>query len=77
MKLLSIALVFGVVDSFDANMVSVEITDKRTEIPEVVYTTFPESLFPCEIKEGSKFYLVMVKEDIGIFFCGEPPKITL
>jgi hypothetical protein len=75
MKLLSIALMLGVVDSFDASMVSVEITDNRTEIAETVYMTFPESLFPCEVKEGSKFYFAMVKENIRIF-CGDPPKVT-
>ena len=60
----------GTVDMIEDDVANVEIT---TDDYEVVYTSLPTDLFPCEIEEGDMFYFVYANEVTEIR-CGEPPE---
>jgi len=58
----------GSVDMIEDGVASVEIT---TDSYEIVYTSLPVDIFPCEIEEGDMFYFLYANEVTEIR-CGEP-----
>ena len=68
MKIIAaIALYIGVVDSVGDKYAYVEITTSE----EIIFTSLPVSMFPCEIKEGDMFYFEQV-DGVTEIRCGEP-----
>ena len=68
MKIIAaIALYIGVVDSVNDKYAHVEITTSE----EIIFTSMPVAIFPCEIKEGDMFYFEHVDGGTEIR-CGEP-----
>ena len=69
MNLLLALFLFGVVDQVDGNSVTAEIAgpDHKAE-----NTIFPLWMFPCDVQEGDKFYVIKSTNVLEIR-CGEPP----
>jgi hypothetical protein len=68
MKIIAaIALYIGVVDSVNDKYAYVEITTSE----EIIFTSMPVAMFPCEIKEGDMFYFEQI-DGVTEIRCGEP-----
>ena len=65
---LGAVFLLGMIDQIEDGMAVVEITDSNYDI---VHTTMPVTLFPCEVSEGDFFYFANV-EGVTEIRCGEP-----
>lgn len=73
MKKTKIALIaslfcLGTVDYVEDNIARVEF---RTDSAETYYADIPVNLFPCDVQEGSSFY-VEILDGVTEIRCGEP-----
>ena len=68
---LSTFVLTGVVDSTDDYFATVEI-NLNPPVAEASIAVVPVTAFPCQISEGSKFYILkLTEEDIPVIICGE------
>jgi hypothetical protein len=67
--LLQVVLLTGIVDQINGSIANVEITDSSNE---VLNTSLPVTIFPCQVKEGEPFYFIYV-DGVTEIRCGEPP----
>ena len=71
MKLLATFVLTGVVDSTDQFFASVEI-NTNPPLAEASLAVLPLHAFPCQIKEGDKFYILkLTKDNDPVIICGE------
>lgn len=71
MKLLTTFVLIGTVDSTDRFFASVEI-NTNPPVGENSMAVLPLHAFPCEIKEGDKFYILKLTPDsIPVIICNE------
>mgnify|MGYP003123164089 CR=1 FL=1 len=76
MKLLTTFVLIGTVDSMDDFLATVEI-NMNPATKQVGRAVMPISAFPCEIKEGDKFYILKLTEDsIPVIMCKESEEET-
>ena len=69
--LLSTFVLTGVVDSTDEVFATVEI-NLNPPIEQASMAIVPVTAFPCEIKEGTKFYILkLTEQDLPVIICGE------
>ena len=68
--LFQIVVAFGVIDSIDGNFITFEITD--AENPEISYFVEDEistAGFPCELKEGTSFKVMVESDGFPFYSC--------
>mgnify|MGYP004383392877 CR=1 FL=1 len=71
--LLSTFVLTGTVDSADDFLAMVEI-NTNPPAAEPSYAVMAKSAFPCEVKEGTKFYILkLTKDDIPVIICEHVP----
>ncbi len=56
-------ILIGVIDSFDTNYATVELTTNPPTNADAAMAVLPASMFPCKLKEGGGFFLVKLTED--------------
>ena len=67
--ILSTFILVGTVDSKDMRFASVEI-NTNPPMPESSMAILPVSAFPCEIKEGDKFFILrLTSDDQPVIIC--------
>ena len=67
--LLSTFVLTGTVDSADDFLATVEI-NTNPPAAEPSYAVMAKSAFPCEVKEGTKFYILkLTEDDIPVIIC--------
>ena len=67
--LLSTFVLTGTVDSADDFLATVEI-NTNPPAAQPSYAVMAKSAFPCEVKEGTKFYILkLTKDDIPVIIC--------
>ena len=70
MKLLTVFVLTGIVDSTDQFFASVELQVSADCEP--AHAVLPLHAFPCEIGEGDPFHILKLTEDsIPVIMCGE------
>jgi|TARA_R110000824_G_scaffold27566_2_gene93581 hypothetical protein len=70
MKLLTVFILTGSVDSTDEFFATVNLQTKADYVP--IQTVLPLHTFPCKIKAGDLFYILKETEDSApIFQCGK------
>ena len=62
MKLATFVLI-GMVDSFDSQFVTVELNMNPAYNAGPAMAVMPVDAFPCDIREGQRFYIVKAEED--------------
>ena len=71
MKLLTTFVLIGTVDSTDDYFATVEI-NLNPPVAEPSVAVMPITAFPCDVKEGTKFYILkLTDEDLPVIICGE------
>ena len=71
MKLLTTFVLIGTVDSTDDYFATVEI-NLNPPVAEPSVAVMPVAVFPCDVKEGTKFYILKLTEkDLPVIICGE------
>ena len=71
MTVLKTFVLVGVVDSADQFFASVEI-NTNPPVAEASIAVIPLHAFPCDIKEGDRFYILKLTEDENpVIICGE------
>jgi len=71
MKLLTTFVLIGTVDSTDDYFATVEI-NLNPPVAEPSVAVMPITAFPCDIAEGTKFYILkLTEEDLPVIICGE------
>ncbi len=69
--ILSTFVLTGVVDSTDEYFATVEI-NLNPPVEDASVAIVPISVFPCEIQEGSKFYILkLTQHELPVIICGE------
>ncbi len=69
--ILSTFVLTGIVDSTDEYFATVEI-NLNPPVAEPSVAVVPVSAFPCEVEEGTKFYILKLTQDeIPAIICGE------
>jgi hypothetical protein len=66
----------GIVDQIQGNTVAVELSLTSEDNVYRTQTHLPLWIFPCEISEGSKFYLTNINERLQLR-CDKPKQIGL
>jgi len=69
--ILSTFVLTGVVDSTDDYFATVEI-NLNPPVAEPSVAVVPVNAFPCDVYEGTKFYILkLTEEDLPVIICGE------
>ncbi len=69
--ILSTFVLTGIVDSTDEYFATVEI-NLNPPVAEPSVAVVPVSAFPCDVEEGTKFYILkLTEEDLPVIICGE------
>ena len=58
MTTLKLFILVGIIDSFDNQFATVELNTDPPSNGGDVLAVFPISAFPCEVREGRRFYVV-------------------
>tara|TARA_E500000331_G_scaffold291111_1_gene287435 strand:- start:1556 stop:1792 length:237 start_codon:yes stop_codon:yes gene_type:complete len=77
MNALKVFILIGTIDSHDGQFATVELSLNPATNGGAASAVMPVSAFPCEIKEGSKFFVVkLTEEEDAIIVCAaeEEPK---
>ena len=71
MKLLTTFVLIGTVDSTDDYFATVEI-NLNPPVAEPSVAVMPITAFPCDVEEGTKFYILkLTEQDLPVIICGE------
>ncbi len=69
MKLLTTFVLIGTVDSKDDFFATVEI-NLNPPVAEPSVAVMPISAFPCDVEEGTKFYILkLTEQDLPVIIC--------
>ena len=69
MKLLTTFVLIGTVDSKDDFFTTVEI-NLNPPVAEPSVAVMPISAFPCDVEEGTKFYILkLTEQDLPVIIC--------
>tara|TARA_Y100001937_G_C7051896_1_gene299532 strand:+ start:596 stop:859 length:264 start_codon:yes stop_codon:yes gene_type:complete len=63
MNILTTFVLVGVIDSHDGTFATVELNTNPASNGGAATAVMPVSAFPCEIREGKRFYVVKLHEE--------------
>jgi hypothetical protein len=63
MTALKVFVLVGIIDSFDNDFATVELNTSPALNGGPALAVMPVSAFPCEIKEGTRFYVVQLRKE--------------
>ena len=76
MNTLKIFILIGIVDSHDGQFATVELNLNPATNGGAASAVMPVSAFPCEIKEGSRFFVVkLIEEQEAVIICAADDSI--
>mgnify|MGYP003123547152 FL=1 len=76
MNALKVFILVGTIDSHDGQFATVELNLNPATNGGAASAVMPVSAFPCEIKEGSKFFVVkLTEEQEAIIVCAAESEI--
>tara|TARA_R110001583_G_scaffold41986_1_gene133504 strand:- start:400 stop:636 length:237 start_codon:yes stop_codon:yes gene_type:complete len=70
MTALKVFILVGTIDSHDGQFATVELNTNPATNDGPAMAVMPVAAFPCEVKEGSTFYVVKLSEELdAVIIC--------